>query len=103
MKFILINIVIPILAFIISNQNLEAQVSQTVNGLSSNYIESIKSDDFGIIWIGTNEGLNALIDQQVYEYQSNLINILKPKKVNVKNKIQNKVDIHTAIPSHIHW
>jgi len=72
LKFILINIVIPILAFIISNQNLEAQVSQTVNGLSSNYIESIKSDDFGIIWIGTNEGLNALIDQHVYEYQSNL-------------------------------
>ena len=72
MKFVLINIFAPILAFITFNQNLKAQVSQPINGLSSNYVESLESDNFGIIWVGTNEGLNALIDQNIYEYESNI-------------------------------
>ena len=72
MKFVLINIFAPILAFITFNQNLKAQVSQSINGLSSNYVESLESDNFGIIWVGTNEGLNALIDQNIYEYESNV-------------------------------
>ena len=72
MKFVLINIFAPILAFITFNQNLKAQVSQPINGLSSNYVESLESDNFGIIWVGTNEGLNALIDQNIYEYESNV-------------------------------
>jgi ligand-binding sensor domain-containing protein len=28
------------------------------NGLSSNYTTSVVEDNFGFIWIGTNEGLN---------------------------------------------
>ena len=72
MKFVLINIFAPILAFITFNLNLKAQVSQPINGLSSNYVESLESDNFGIIWVGTNEGLNALIDQNIYEYESNI-------------------------------
>ena len=61
-----------LIVFVAFHQFLNAQISQTINGLSSNYVESIKSDDLGIIWIGTNEGLNALIDGQIYQYQSSL-------------------------------
>ena len=58
--------------FLTFHSFLDAQTSQSINGLSSNFIESVKSDEFGIIWIGTNEGLNALIDGRVYQYQSDL-------------------------------
>ena len=61
-----------LIVFVVFHPFLDAQISQTINGLSSNYVESIKSDDLGIIWIGTNEGLNALIDGRIYQYQSNL-------------------------------
>ena len=61
-----------LIVFLTFHSFLDAQTSQSINGLSSNYIESVKSDEFGIIWIGTNEGLNALIDGRVYQYQSDL-------------------------------
>lgn len=61
-----------LIVFLTFHPFLDAQISQSINGLSSNYIESVKSDEFGIIWIGTNEGLNALIDGRVYQYQSDL-------------------------------
>ena len=61
-----------LIVFLTFHPFLDAQISQSINGLSSNYIESVKSDEFGIIWIGTNEGLNALIDGRIYQYQSDL-------------------------------
>ena len=61
-----------LVVFLTFHSFLDAQTSQSINGLSSNFIESVKSDEFGIIWIGTNEGLNALIDGRVYQYQSDL-------------------------------
>ncbi len=61
-----------LILFLTFHPLLDAQISQSINGLSSNYIESVKSDEFGIIWIGTNEGLNALIDGRIYQYQSDL-------------------------------
>jgi hypothetical protein len=61
-----------LIVFLTFHSFLDAQTSQSINGLSSNFIESVKSDEFGIIWIGTNEGLNALIDGRVYQYQSDL-------------------------------
>ena len=61
-----------LIVFLTFHPFLDAQISQSINGLSSNYIESVKSDEFGIIWIGTNEGLNALIDGRIYQYQQDL-------------------------------
>ena len=61
-----------LIVFLAFHPFLNAQTSQSINGLSSNYIESVKSDNLGIIWIGTNEGLNALIDGRIYQYQSDL-------------------------------
>ncbi|MAH86463.1 MAG: hypothetical protein CBE44_02210, partial [Bacteroidetes bacterium TMED284] len=61
-----------LIVFLAFHPFLDAQISQSINGLSSNYIESVKSDNMGIIWIGTNEGLNALIDGRIYQYQSDL-------------------------------
>ena len=39
-----------LIVFLTFHPFLDAQISQSINGLSSNYIESVKSDEFGIIW-----------------------------------------------------
>ena len=74
-----------LVVFLTFHSFLDAQTSQSINGLSSNFIESVKSDEFGIIWIGTNEGLNALIDGRVYQYQSDLSDPASPLNTQIND------------------
>mgnify|MGYP001233255112 CR=1 FL=1 len=50
------------------------QLEKTNFDLSSEFIESIQVDNRGIVWIGTDEGLNLITHSNAYRFYSNISN-----------------------------
>lgn len=75
--------IFPLLLFISTlsfGQNIHFKVLGVENGVSQSTITSIYQDEFGIIWIGTKDGLNR--------YNGNDFQIFRPKEFD-KNSLYN--------------
>ena len=60
--------------FVLFNLNLFGQFSPSNFELSSNYVESFLKDSRGIMWIGTDEGLNLITPSDNFVFYSNISN-----------------------------
>jgi ligand-binding sensor domain-containing protein len=60
--------------FVLFNLNLFGQFSPSNFELSSNYVESFLKDSRGVMWIGTDEGLNLITPSDNFVFYSNISN-----------------------------
>lgn len=82
------------------SKNYKMRVIDVKNGLSQNTINTIYEDKFGLIWVGTNDGLNRLEGKEIKIFYSDLENdcSLKSDKV-VDMQEDNRNRLWLATPS----
>ena len=57
--------------FNLSSKNSTLKRLDVSNGLSQNNVNVIYEDSFGIIWVGTNDGLNRFKGENIVTFNSN--------------------------------
>lgn len=74
---------------LVSGQHINIRNLNVESGLSSNYIRTIYKDSFGLIWIGTDTGLDSYDGTQIVNYR-------KRFKTPLKGAIQSILESNTS-------
>tara|TARA_A100001011_G_C14314835_1_gene847450 strand:- start:74 stop:3421 length:3348 start_codon:yes stop_codon:yes gene_type:complete len=74
--------------FFLFGQKINSQLSTLDKELSSNYVNLSIIDNYGLIWISTQEGLNMYDGKKIHVFESILADDTTPINTNIENIIQ---------------
>jgi len=73
LKYFIANIILLLLSFVNSNAQYRFINYNVSNGLSQNSVHCIFQDSDGLIWVGTQDGLNSFNGKSFKKYRSNAL------------------------------